>query len=86
MSALSNLQEERLDVLAGTRSQGDKTRQAVRVADLDQILKYSYRLKSQAVNAAPTMAQHNDLVDDVRRIHEILQALSKQLNMRVGRG
>lgn len=83
--SLTALQEERLDVLAGVRANGEKRKQAVRVADLDDLVLYAYRLKSKTVSAAPTQQQHNDLVDDVRKIHETLQSISKLLNAKLGR-
>lgn len=84
MSILDALQTEKLELLAGTRNSGEKKRAAVRIEDLDVLTSYSYKLKSSTVSAAPTATQHNQLVDDVRALHNTLQALSKALKDRLG--
>lgn len=85
MTVLTQLQIEKLEVLAGSRSPAEKIKAAIRIEDLQQLADYSYKLKSTQVNAAPTMAQHNALADDVRQIHQILQTLSGVLKQRLGR-
>lgn len=85
MSVFDQLQTETLEVLAGKRNPGERNKAAVRIADLDALTGYAYRLKSTTVTAAPTAAQHNALVEDVQRLHQILQSLSKALNDRLGR-
>lgn len=84
MSSLDQLQIEKLDVLAGTRKPNEKGRAAVRFEDLEALTSYAYKLKSSTVSAAPTAAQHNALVEDVRRLHETLQSLSKALKTKLG--
>nr|WP_278422983.1 hypothetical protein [Brucella anthropi] len=84
MSSLAQLQIEKLDVLAGTRKPGEKVRAAVRFEDLDLLTSYAYKLKSGTVSAAPTAAQHNALVEDVRHMHQTLQSLSKALKTKLG--
>jgi len=85
MSMLDQLQIETLEVLAGRRNPGERDKAAVRIADLEALTDYSYRLKSSTVAAAPTAVQHNALVEDVQRLHQILQSLSTALKDRLGR-
>lgn len=85
MTLLTQLQIEKLEVLAGSRSPGEKNKAAIRIEDLQQLADYSYKLKSGEVSGAPTMAQHNALAADVRNIHQTLQALSSVLRQRLGR-
>lgn len=85
MSVLDQLQTETLEVLAGKRNPGERHKAAVRLSDLEALTDYSYRLKSGLVSAAPTATQYNALVEDVQRLHQILQSLSHALNDRLGR-
>ena len=84
MSVLGQLQIEKLEVLAGSRKPGERRKAAIRIEDFQQLADYSYKLKSTEIGAAPTMAQYNALADDVRQIHQTLQALSSVLKQRLG--
>lgn len=73
-----------LELLAGTRRQGDRSKAAVRLADLDGLLEIPSELKSVKVGAV-TAADFNKLVDEVLTLHGKLMIVVKALRTRRGR-
>lgn len=64
---------ERAEALAGARNDKATDKQAVTKDDAAQL--GSIKLKSERVTAAPTMEQHNALVEDLRQIAVVLNAM-----------
>ncbi|CEJ15930.1 hypothetical protein BN1110_06280 [bacterium YEK0313] len=60
-----------------------RERAAVRLEDLAGLMTLAGKLQSSAVTAAPTAAQHNQLVRDVHELHnrltEVVEALQRRL-------
>ena len=74
---------EQVETLDGSRSR-DRSRAAVRVQDLDGLLKIQQRLQAaKAAGAAPTKAEFDALLTDVEfiraRLYEVMQALQGRL-------
>lgn len=70
-------QSERVDVLTGQRGKDD-TGAAVKRGDAASL--GAITLQSGTVTAAPTAAQHNALVADVRALASILNAMGATIN------
>lgn len=70
---------QQLQELAGERGDADKTRAAVRRADLADALGRVPALSSKPAAAAPTAAEYNALRDDVRRLYEALSLIAQAL-------
>jgi hypothetical protein len=80
MTAPDNISRltEKLEVLDGSRRGGDKSKSAVRVEDVKELL-LLIEVKTKTLTAAPTMANFNDLLDDVREISTRLTAIAKAI-------
>ncbi len=76
---------ETLETLAGERSRKPAAmrKAAVRIEDLAGLLKVPNDLQSGTVAAAPTQAEHNALVADVKALHLRLLAISEALTVRL---
>lgn len=75
--------QEKIEVLDGSRQSTAKRRAAVRIEDLSGLLDLSEKLKSGKVGAAPTMDEHNALVDDVQMVFNRLRAVTDALQARI---
>jgi hypothetical protein len=64
---------ERVDALAGARNDASPDKQAVTRGDM--AAQGAVRLLSTKVTTAPTVAEHNALVDDVRALAAALNAM-----------
>ncbi len=71
--------QEKVEVLDGSRQSGSIRKAAVRIEDLSGLLDLPPTLKSTKVTAAPTMDEHNALVDDVQSLFNRLRALADAL-------
>lgn len=72
---------EKVEVLDGSR-QSQRKRAAVRIEDLEQILQI-VDLKTKTLTAAPTMADFNSLLNDLKALNNQLQAVGKALQARI---
>lgn len=72
---------EKLEILTGDR--GDRKNMAVRVGDLDELLRRANKLTATKVTAAPTAAQYNALLDDVQSIVNSFTVIAKQLQGKI---
>lgn len=73
---------EKLEILDGSRK--NRRRAAVRIEDVAALLELGPSLKSaHAAGSAPTKAEHDALVDDVRMLHQRLQAVQLALQRRI---
>lgn len=73
--------QEKVEILDGSRS-GARRKAAVRIEDLDGLLDLP-QIQAKEITAAPTAAQYNTLVRDVKRLGETLSLLSKALRGRL---
>ena len=73
---------EKLEVLDGSRNR-DKSRAAVRIEDLGGIMEIPRNLQATEVTAAPTVAQYNQLVNDVLMLHRQLMVVQRKLGDRI---
>jgi len=73
--------KEKVEELDGSR-QSQRRRAAVRIQDLEQLLQIT-NLKTQTLSAAPTMADFNSLLSDLRALNGQLQAVAKALQARL---
>lgn len=73
---------DELETLAGQRAKG-RAKMAIRIEDLQPLLELPINLQSTTVGAAPTQAQHNALVADVKnvynRLFEVQNLIRKKL-------
>jgi hypothetical protein len=69
--------EEKVEILAGSRA-GDRRKAAVRIEDLDAILRLP-KLQAKPITAAPTVEQYNALLKDVQAVAKALDLVSKAL-------
>ena len=76
-----SIDHEKLQVLDGSRSgKTDVTRRAaVRLADLDAIIRMKHNTKAVTLTAAPTAADYNALLADMKRINQALVDVSNIL-------
>ena len=83
---LSDRDVQELETLAGIRRMGANTGQAaVRLDDLNGLLRMPDTLKSVAVSGTPTDAEFNTLLEDVQMLHTRLKAVVNALRVRRGR-
>lgn len=73
---------ESLETLAGNRQRGAKQKAAVRIEDLAALADMPI-LTSRTVAAAPTQAEHNALVADVRELYTRVAIVADVLRKRV---
>lgn len=73
---------EKLEVLDGSRAGSDKRRAAVRIEDVEALLKVP-TLQSADVTTTPTAAQYNALRADVKAVSDALNTISNALRKRV---
>ena len=73
---------ESLETLAGNRQRGAKQKAAVRIEDLAALADMP-RLTSKTTAAAPTQAEHNALVADVREVYTRIAIVADVLRRRV---
>jgi len=74
--ANDNHLKEKLEILDGTRGRGTKSRAAVRRSELEPLVRLSRQLKSKIVDGVPTKDDYNNLLADVKMIHDILAQLA----------
>lgn len=75
---------QKVEELDGTR-RGNVGRAAVRLDDLNGLLRMPETLKSVAVSGTPTDAEFNTLLEDVQMLHTRLRAVVQALRVRRGR-
>ena len=73
--------QERLELLDGTRSQR-RDKAAVRLEDLAQLLHLA-GVRTKTLTSAPTMADFNSLLGDIREISNRLNAVATALQKRL---
>lgn len=78
-----NRMHEKLEVLDGSRP-GSKENAAVRLKDLAQILSLA-EVKTQQVSSAPTAADFNSLLGDLRALSNAVRSLAEDIRKRQSR-
>ncbi len=74
--------QEKIEVLDGSRNKEMRRKAAVRVEDFSDLLNLA-QVKTQTLTAAPTMANFNTLLEDIREISEKLNAVSAAIQGRL---
>lgn len=77
VSGAARATAERLEALVGERRNNTPEQQAVTRQESGSL--GTLALKSAAVTAAPTAADHNALVDDVRALAAVLNAMGAKI-------
>lgn len=81
-----NVLQQRIDELAGVRRAGANIgRAAVRLDDLNSLLRIQTALKSEKATSTVTVDLFNALVDDVQMLHTRLLGLAEAMRTRRGR-
>lgn len=75
---------EKLEILDGSRAGADLRQAAVRISDIEAMLKVP-ALKSADVTSAPTAADYNALRADVKAMSDALNTISNALRKRIVR-
>lgn len=74
---------EQVEILTGKSNRQAVDRAAVLIRDLTGLDRVNERLQAtEAAGSAPTKAEHDALVKDVRKLHDVLFAMSKALTAR----
>ncbi|MFK4259035.1 hypothetical protein [Agrobacterium tumefaciens] len=79
---MNNEQIEKLEVLDGSR-RGDRTKAAVRIEDLRELLQIRNKLQTTQLTAAPTMADFNSLLKDLEDISSHLNGVALAIQKRI---
>ncbi len=79
---MNNDQIEKLEVLDGSR-RGDRTKAAVRIEDLRELLQIRNKLQTTQLTAAPTMADFNSLLKDLEDISSHLNGVALAIQKRI---
>jgi len=79
---MNNDQIEKLEVLDGSR-RGDRSKAAVRIEDLRELLQIRNKLQTTQLTAAPTMADFNSLLKDLEDISSHLNGVSLAIQKRI---
>lgn len=74
---------EKIEVLDGTRRKVDRRRAAVRVEDLAPLLQIPQMQATAAAGAAPTQAEYDTLLKDVRTLHARLTEIATLLQAKI---
>lgn len=86
MAEFDAVARQRLELLDGSRLPAVKRGQAaVRLDDLSELLRLPDKLKAAKVTGAPTMADYNNLFEDVSELHTRLLVVVDALRTRQGR-
>lgn len=72
--------QELLEIICGTRP-GSKKQAAVRIEDFTEVLNLP-QMQTKTLTAAPTMADFNSLLGDVKSINKALTALAQAIQQR----
>lgn len=72
---------EKIEILFGSRV-GNQRKAAVRMEDLDAILKLE-PVKAEPIAAAPTMEQYNKLLKDVAATNEALRSVATAMQRKI---
>ncbi|MBO3760349.1 hypothetical protein [Ciceribacter sp. L1K22] len=73
---------EDVEVLAGKRGKASIRRAAIRIQDLDELLRIE-PVKAEQVSGTPTAAQYNKLLEDVTELNNRLNAVALALQRRL---
>ncbi len=79
---MNNDQIEKLEVLDGSR-RGDRSKAAVRIEDLRELLQIRNKLQTTQLTAAPTMADFNSLLKDIEDISSHLNGVALAIQKRI---
>jgi hypothetical protein len=69
---------EKVEILDGSRSANTRKQAAVRIADMEELLRIK-PLKAKSLTVAPTAEQYNTLLEDTRQIHSLLKTIADAL-------
>lgn len=72
--------QEDLEVLCGKRA-GSRKKAAVRIEDFTEVLNLP-QVQTATLTAAPTLANFNSLLGDVRALNKALKALAQAIQVR----
>ncbi len=79
---MNNEQLEKLEVLDGSRS-GRREKAAVRLEDLNELLRTGGKLQTKQLTAAPTMEDFNSLLKDLENISTRLNGVASAIQKRL---
>lgn len=74
--------KEKTEILDGSRNNKVKALAAVRFGDLAQLYKFPSAPTAKPLTAAPTADEYNALLDDLKRVYEVLGTIAARLNNR----
>lgn len=84
MTGFDHITMQKLQELDGSRGVKSRQRAAVRIQDLQAITEIDKKLRAvKAAGSTPTKAEFDALVEDVRRVHTALAAVSEVLTNRL---
>lgn len=85
MNTPAQILRQKVEELDGSRRNDRPGRAAVRLDDLNGLLRLDTKLKSQKVSGSVTVEDFNAMIDDVQEMHRRLLAVVGALRARRGR-
>ncbi|YP_010115335.1 hypothetical protein PBC5_gp18 [Sinorhizobium phage PBC5] len=82
--AFNDRDAEKLEVLDGSRAGPNMRRAAVRIEDLQELLQLG-QIQATEVSSAPTAAEFNKLLADVKELNKRLSVIATALQTRISR-
>lgn len=77
------LLDEKTEVLDGTRRRQVRERMAVRIEDMDAVLRLKAKMQSNKVTGSVTVADFNALYADLKTVFDALRAVSDALALKI---
>ena len=71
--------KEKVELLDGSRNIGSKSKSAIRFSDLSILSKFPTSPTSEPVTSAPTQDDFNALQADMKRVWDVLVAISRNV-------